>query len=130
HGLPSLAAMRSVLKLKPLAAFKDVNKNAVTTARLDAAYESPADIDLWIGGLAEADVPGAMVGPTFHKILADQFQRLRDGDRFWYQRYLPPQLIRLVEQQTLSEVVRRNTAIKGEMGPKAFLAPPPKKTKK
>lgn len=130
HGLPSLAAMRSVLKLKPLAAFKDVNKNAVTTARLDAAYESPADIDLWIGGLAEADVPGAMVGPTFHKILADQFQRLRDGDRFWYQRYLPPQLIRLVEQQTLSEVVRRNTGIKGEMGPKAFLAPPPKKTKK
>lgn len=130
HGLPALAATRQALGLKPITKFADVNKSPEVAAKLDAAYESPADIDLWIGGLAEADVPGAMVGPTFHKVLADQFARLRDGDRFWYQAYLPREMVRLVEQQTLSVIIRRNTEIRAEVGPKAFLAPPPKKVKK
>ena len=45
--------------------------------------------------LAEKTVPGAMVGPTVACLLADQFARLRKGDRFWYEnekrgRPLPP----------------------------------------
>lgn len=129
HGLSSLAATRVALGLKPLVTFNDVNKSPAVLAKLGAAYTSPADVDLWIGGLAEADRPGAMVGPTFHRILVDQFTRLRDADRFWYQAYLPRELVRLVEQQTLSVVIHRNTEIKNEVGPKAFLAPPPKKAK-
>ncbi len=130
HGLPGLAATRAALQLRSVVDFKDINKNPEVVAKLAAAYQSPEDVELWIGGLAEADRPGAMVGPAFQKILADQFTRLRDGDRFWYQAYLPREMVRLVEQQTLSVIIRRNTAIKGEIGPKAFLAPPPKKAGK
>lgn len=129
HGLPSLAAARTALNLKPLVEFQDVNKNLLVNTKLATAYATPADIDLWIGGLAEADRAGSMVGPTFHAILVDQFTRLRDADRFWYQAYLPREMVRLVEQQTLSVIIRRNTEIKGEIGPKAFLAPKPKKKK-
>ncbi len=127
HGLPSFAQMRAALKLRPVNRFQDVNPNRQVVAELDAAYESPADIDLWVGGLAEADRPGSMVGETFHRILVDQFTRLRDGDRFWYESYLPRDVVRMIQAQTLSVILRRNTKIGSEVGANAFLAPPPRR---
>lgn len=53
--------------------------------RLAAVYSSPEDIDLWIGGLLEAPVEGGIVGPTFAHIIAEQFARLKRGDRCYYQ---------------------------------------------
>ena len=43
------------------------------------------DMDLFPGGVSEQSVPGAVVGPTFGCIIADQIQHLRRGDRFWYE---------------------------------------------
>ena len=59
-----------------------------TRRRLASVYESVEDVDAWVGGLAEDHVRGAMVGEQWHRVLVDQFERLRDGDRFWYQSYL------------------------------------------
>ena len=42
------------------------------------------DIDLFIAGVSERHAKGALVGPTFQGILADQFQKLKRGDRFFY----------------------------------------------
>jgi len=124
HGLPTFAAMRSALKLRPVTRFEDVNRNRGVVQELDNAYESAADIDLWIGGLAEADRGGSMVGEVFHRILVDQFLRLRDGDRFWYEKTLSKEMVRMINAQTLSVIIRRNTAIVGaEIPLNAFLAP-------
>jgi hypothetical protein len=70
--------------------------------------------------LAEPHAPGAIVGPTLRKVLGDQFTRLRDGDRFWYQSYLPPALALEVQSTRLSHIIRRNTDIGTEIGNDVF----------
>ena len=84
--------------------------------------ESIDEVDVWLGCLAERHVEGAMVGETILAVLSDQFERLRDGDRFFYLGYLPPQLVELVEQQTLAVIIRRNTSIKKEIQEDVFMA--------
>ena len=45
-------------------------------------YKSLDEIDLYVGGMLESvDGPG----PLFTKIIKEQFQRLRDADRFWFE---------------------------------------------
>ena len=127
HGLPSFAEMRTALKLRPVTNFKDVNHRREVVEELQAAYASPADIDLWIGGLAEQDRHGSMVGETFHRILVDQFTRLRDADRFWYEKNLPSEMVRMVNSQELSLIIRRNTKIGAEISNNAFMTAPPRK---
>ena len=48
---------------------------------LKTIYQHPHHIDLFVGGLAEEAMKGAIVGPLFGKILALQFKYLKDGDR-------------------------------------------------
>lgn len=52
--------------------------------RLEEVYKSPQDVDLFVGGLLESSEDDAVVGPTFRNIIADQFSRLRHGDRYFY----------------------------------------------
>jgi Ca2+-binding RTX toxin-like protein len=52
--------------------------DGVTTTGVD-------DIDLWIGGLAEKQMPfGGMLGTTFGFIFENQLESLQNGDRFYY----------------------------------------------
>ena len=42
-------------------------------------------IDLWIGGLAEKQMPfGGLLGSTFNFVFETQMERLQNGDRFYY----------------------------------------------
>ena len=51
------------------------------------------DIDLFVGGLSERPLSGAVVGPTFGCLLGQQFQILKKGDRFWYENNIPPSAV-------------------------------------
>ena len=68
--------------------FAEITSDPEVQQTLETLYGTVDNIDLWVGGLAEDHVPGASVGETIRTIVADQFERLRDGDRFWYREYL------------------------------------------
>ncbi|CAG2212945.1 PXDN [Mytilus edulis] len=48
-------------------------------------FSEPDDVDLFIGAMLEKD-PGFNVGPTFQCLLGMQYQLIKSGDRFWYER--------------------------------------------
>jgi hypothetical protein len=123
HGLPGYNQVRADFGLAAAATFADINPDPVIQANLAAAYASPDDIDIWVGGLSEPHRPGAVVGETFFAILRNQFERARDGDRFWYRSYLPPVFVFLVEESTLARIIRRNTVIRGELQANVFRVP-------
>jgi hypothetical protein len=92
HGLPDYNTVRLAYNLEAVNSFAQISSNSDVQAKLAAAYNPNGEtsynydnIDLWVGGLAEDHLPGAMVGETIHAVLKDQFERLRDGDRFWYE---------------------------------------------
>lgn len=124
HGLPSYNQLRVAVGLQPIAGFDQLPTDGVTRQRLASVYGSVDDIDPWVGMLAENHRNGALVGETMHRVLRDQFIRLRDGDRFWYQSYLPPTMVQLVERQRLSTIIRRNTGIGEELPNNVFLWQP------
>lgn len=53
-------------------------------------YKSVDDIDIYIGILGEWPVKGGILGPVASCIIADQFARLKDGDRFFYENGMMP----------------------------------------
>src|SRR5690606_25022548 len=84
HGLADYNATRVALGLDAVESFSDITSDPDVAARLEQLYGTVDNIDLWVGGLAEDHLPGSSMGETFSFIIIDQFQRLRDGDRFWY----------------------------------------------
>uniref|UniRef100_T1IV55 Uncharacterized protein n=1 Tax=Strigamia maritima TaxID=126957 RepID=T1IV55_STRMM len=48
-------------------------------------YGHVEDLELYPGGIAETPMFGAIMGPTFACIIAQQFRNLRYGDRYWYE---------------------------------------------
>ncbi|GAB6025721.1 hypothetical protein CHUAL_011705 [Chamberlinius hualienensis] len=88
HGLPSYNQYRKWCNLTEARSFHDLRKditNQQLRDKLETHYGHPDNVDLWVGGICEDVVPGAKVGPTFLCLLVDQFKRLRDGDRFYYE---------------------------------------------
>ena len=69
------------------------------------------NIDLWIGGLAEAKNEfGGMLGQTFNYIFELQMERLQFGDRMYYlTRTQGQNILNQLEPNTFSDLVMRNT---------------------
>ncbi len=125
HGLARYNQVRIDFGLAPAATFADISSDVATQTKLATVYATPDDVDVWVGGLAEDKVPGALVGELFVTILKDQFERLRDGDRFWYEIHFFGVIDLLIQNQTLAVIIRRNTPIGSEIQNNVFVQPGP-----
>ena len=127
NGIPDYNTVRKAFGLMPVATFSQivtqgqVRPTAVETAddfaieqALQQAYPGGlGTIDAFEGGLSEYPLPGSDVGPTFQAIMADQFRRLRDGDRFFYlNENLNPEETAIFQQtNTLAKVIMANAPV-------------------
>ena len=88
HGIPGYNQFRSYCNLSVAETFNDLAAEIPDQEirdKLQTLYGHPDNIDLMVGGLLEEVEEGSHLGPTFRCIIMEQFKRLRDGDRFWYQ---------------------------------------------
>ncbi|CAL4210415.1 unnamed protein product, partial [Meganyctiphanes norvegica] len=87
HAIPPYNDLREVCGLPRAKTFDDlldiIPKEVVASFKL--LYVSVDDIDPFIAGIAERQAPDSLLGPTFRCIVGDQFIRLKNGDRFYYE---------------------------------------------
>lgn len=112
HGIADYNTVRVAIGLPAKASFAEMTSDVAVQNALDTAYGGDISlVDLWVGGLCEDHVAGSQLGETFHKIVLDQFVKLRDGDELWYETRLSDELLQHVRETKLSDVLRRNTNI-------------------
>lgn len=133
HGIPSYSAYRNLCGLPALGSWNQVPQgvtqdgwNAVANV-YGNNRNVPNDIDLFVGGLIELPARGGLTGPTFQCLKAVQFQRLKDGDRYFFTHNSGPydftsQQIAEIRNQKLSDIICRNSQ-QPDAPSNAFLVP-------
>ncbi|MEM7146186.1 MAG: peroxidase family protein [Verrucomicrobiota bacterium] len=133
HGLPGYNDLRTAYGLLPVGTVADITSDLDVQLALEAIYVDgmgnfdPNLIDPWLGALAEDEVGGSMLGPLLTAAMLDQFERLRDGDRFFFL-YDTENLTEaerdMIATRSLAEVIMDNTGITN-LQPNVFLIPEP-----
>ena len=113
RGLPDYNTVRKDFGLPQVNTFSEITSDVTAANDLETLYGNVNNIDPWVGMLAEDHVPNTIVCPTIETILSDQFQALRDGDRFYYE--IDPGLSEEektdIKNTRFSDIIRRNTDI-------------------
>lgn len=109
HGLADFNSVREAYGLETFDSFAEITSDVELQEKLETLYGDVNNIDLWVGLLAEDHAAGSSLGETATTIIADQFERLRDGDRFYYENTFSGSELREIENTTLADVIERNT---------------------
>jgi peroxidase len=113
HGILGYNSLRKELGLGEVVDFSDITSNTGLQQKLQSVYASVDEVDAWIGGLCEDHAHG-VVGELFETIIVDQFERLRDGDKYWFMNDPDVQDPRLngfwrMQEVSLQRVIQDNT---------------------
>ena len=70
-------------------------------------------VDLWIGGLAEKQMPfGGLLGSTFNFVFETQMEKLQNGDRFYYlERTAGLNFLTELENNSFAKLIMANTDV-------------------
>ncbi|OQV24865.1 Chorion peroxidase [Hypsibius exemplaris] len=125
HGVPAYIKMREICGLAPVKTFKDLERFMPKDAadNLASIYRHVRDIDFYAGGLSERSVnKQGLVGPTFACVLTDQFQKLKNGDRFWYENdgVFTPKQLKEIKKVSMAVLLCQNSQTE-QVQPKPFL---------
>lgn len=118
HQLPSFNDLRASLGMGRTSLNQLDPVNRCVADDLISLFGSNFDaVPSFVAGLAERPVGGSQVGPTVRAAIIDQFQRLRDGDRYFFENTLPNGVgfsaaeLADIRGTTLSDIITRNTFV-------------------
>jgi peroxidase len=113
HGLPDYNSARRFYTGRAALRFSDITSNDTVATALKNLYGSVNNIDLWIGILSEDHLRGKSVGNTLHEMLKAQFEKLRNGDYYFYlyDPNLPANIRTQIKNTKFSDVIKRNTSL-------------------
>lgn len=112
HGLADYNQFRTDFGLAPVTSFEQISRDPAVAQALSLAYDGNVDnIDVFAAAISEDHLAGSSVGELVHTVLVDQFSRLRDGDRFFYQNSFHGKALKEIETTRLSKIIRRNTEL-------------------
>ena len=121
HGLPDYNQARIDYGLEPVSTFAQISDDPAVVAALQAAYDAENDgvagydainnIDVFAAAISEPRVAGGSVGELLQAVLVDQFTRLRDGDRFFFENVFRGRQLSQIQNTRLSDIIRRNTVL-------------------
>ncbi|VDK27340.1 unnamed protein product [Gongylonema pulchrum] len=117
HGIPPYTVWREYC------GGSKVTERLVT--ELAETYKSVHDVDLYVLGLAEKPIRGALLGPTFSCILSLQFQKTKKGDRYWYENDLAPsgfteEQLAEIRKTAMARIICNSVEHIGSVQPRAF----------
>ncbi|XP_065342525.1 dual oxidase [Cloeon dipterum] len=118
NGLPDYNTVRHAFHLPKITNWTEINPQLAQERpelfeKLESAYNGRLDdIDLYIGGMLESyNNPG----PLFSAIIVDQFTRIRDADRFWFENedngIFTKEEIKQIKKISLYDVIINSTSI-------------------
>jgi len=114
RGVQDYNSIRALLGLEKRTNFNEICVDNQVTDILEMIYNGDINqVDPWVGMLAEDSQPGSIFGEVLQTSIRNQFEALRDGDRFFYQNDdgMLEDDMHLVRSTTLSSLIMRNTEI-------------------
>lgn len=128
HALPSYNDWRKLCNMTKVVTFDDLSNeiNSLTVRKkLKELYGHPDNVDVWVGGILEDQLPNAKVGPLFKCLLSEQFKRLRDGDRFWLENpgIFQTQQLEQIKKTSLARIICDNADNVTKIQKNVFLLP-------
>jgi len=111
-GLADYNVLRAAYGLPPVDSWAELTDDPVLAAELARMYgATPDGLDPFLGALMEDPLDGAIVGALNAAIIGDQFDRLRSGDRYWYERMFDGSVLSWINDRSLADIIRDNTGI-------------------
>jgi len=114
RGLPSFNQIRTDLGLPPINSFLTLTQDPEIADIMTDVYGSIDNLDPWVGMVSERHVSSdALLGEVMMTILEEQFEALRDGDRYYYENddELTDIQKEAIANIKLRDIIMRNTSI-------------------
>ena len=110
NGFPSYTRVRELVGLSKPSNWNDITTDTEVIDLLKKLYDKVDDVDLYVGGLAEDKIGSSIVGSLYSLILNSNFQRIRDGDRFWFEnnQFSNDELKEILDTR-FADIIKRNT---------------------
>lgn len=113
HGVPDFNSVREAFGLPRYTDWSNFTTDSEIQEKLNSTYPDVDSVDAFIGMLAEDHLPDSALGETMHFIIKEQFERLRDGDRLYYESAFSEMdnIRNEIDRTTLADIILRNTEI-------------------